>query len=96
MTDSAPTVVGLYSFMRGAPLQRVAEFRWDPKGGVSLTVFDVEQGYPFQEWFEAGIPSEADDRVVMPSEGERFMRALIWPTRQMGYHRIWNESEPST
>lgn len=33
-----------------------------------------------------------NDEIAMV--GARFMRAVVWPPGQLGYHRISDESEP--
>jgi hypothetical protein len=90
MSEQAPTVVVLYSWRSGDPV-RVAEFRRESDGPVSLTMIDPLDGRLAQEYYDHGIDLVSADRLVGPSEGADFMRALLQPFR-MSYYRFADES----
>jgi hypothetical protein len=89
----APTRVVQYSYATGRP-EAAAEFRWSPESGVRLTVIDPVEGEIAQRYFENGLPFEAERRLVAPSEGPVFMRALVQPSRS-SFTRFVDESEPA-
>jgi hypothetical protein len=86
-----PTRVVQYSYATGRP-QAAAEFRWSPESGVSLTVIDPVEGEIAQRYYEKGLPFEAERRLVAPSEGPVFMRALVQPSRS-SFTRFVDESD---
>jgi hypothetical protein len=90
-TTEAPTRVVLYSYASGRP-HAAAEFRWSPDAGVSLTMIDPVQGSLAEEYYERGVPYDAERRLVTRSEPATFMRALVQPQRST-YSRFVDESE---
>lgn len=90
-TGRTPTRVVLVSIASGRPLE-VAEFRWSPDSGVTLTIMDPVQGEHAQRYYEQGLPFDAERRLVFPSEGATFMRALVQPSSS-SYERFLDKSE---
>lgn len=74
MTGAAPTRVSLYLQTEEGPV-RLAEFRLDG-GRVTLRSYD-DQPTVADEYLADGVPYDAEDREVPPSEPETFMRALL-------------------
>jgi hypothetical protein len=89
-TTETPTRVVLYSYASGSP-QAAAEFRWSPESGVSLTVIDPVEGEIARRCYDEGILSQAERRMVPPSEGPVFMQTLVQPSRS-SYTRFIDES----
>jgi hypothetical protein len=85
-----PTRVVLYSYASGRP-QAVAEFRRSPQSGVSLNLIDPVQGSLAQEYYERGVPYDAERRLVTRDEPATFMQALVQP-QQSTYSRFVDES----
>ncbi|GLY78918.1 hypothetical protein [Actinoallomurus iriomotensis] len=85
-----PTRVTLYA--RATEAERVAEFRWSPESGVSLTVFDPEWGALARDYYENGVPLIRENRRVPAGEGAAFMRALL-ERRNMSYYSLVDESQ---
>lgn len=90
-TGRTPTRVILYSYAKGTPMA-AAEFRWSPGSGVTLTIMEPDEGVIAQRYYEQGVPFEAERRLVLPSEGATFMRALVQPSRS-SYTRFLDKSE---
>lgn len=90
-TTETPTRVVQYAYASGSP-QAAAEFRWCPESGVTLTVIDPVEGETARRYYVKGIFFEAERRVVAPSEGAVFMRALVQPSRS-SYTRFVDKSE---
>jgi hypothetical protein len=90
----APTCIALYTYASGAA-RRVAEFRWNPKTGVSLTVFDPEWGALAKRYYDQGAPLDAEQRSVPRSEAAAFMGALLQPSA-MTYYSFIDESPTAT
>lgn len=93
MTTETPTRVVLYSYASGRP-KPAAEFRLSSDSGVSLTVIDPAQGTLAEEYYERGVPYDAERRLVTRSEPATFMRALVQP-QQSTYSRFVDESSES-
>jgi hypothetical protein len=81
------------SFLSGN-MERVAEFLWSPEAGVTLTILDAveERGSGLaRKYYETGIDSVREGRMVSCDEGAIFMRALLEP-RRMSYFAFRDES----
>jgi hypothetical protein len=90
-TGRTPTRVVLYSYAKGTP-QAAAEFRWSPDSGVTLTIIEPDEGMIAQRCYERGVAFDAERRLVLPSEGATFMRALVQPSIS-SYTRFLDMSE---
>lgn len=90
--EHIPTRVVLYSYATGTA-EAVAELRWSPGSGVSLTVVDPEQGGLAQQYYDEGVPFDAEQRLVHREEAATFMRALVQPTTAT-YSQFVDESAP--
>ncbi|ONI84225.1 hypothetical protein ALI144C_16305 [Actinosynnema sp. ALI-1.44] len=62
---------------RGAPPLPLASFDWSPQDGVQFTVLDHERGRSARRFMVEGAAFEQQRRMVLPSEGPVFMRALL-------------------
>lgn len=91
MTSETPSRVVLYAMASGSP-RPAAEFRWSPETGVSMTVIDPKWGGLAQEYYERGVPYDAEQRAVPRTEAETFMRALLQPLNAT-YYGFVDESE---
>ncbi len=65
----------MFALKQGAP-ERVAEFRWSTATGVVLNVFDTGWGEIARQYFEQGVPDDAEMRLIPRSDGRAFMKAL--------------------
>lgn len=74
MTEG-PRLIAVYAVTTGAP-ERVAEFRWAPETGVSVTVFEPKWGDVARYYYDNGVPDRDRMRAVTPEEGPAFMSAL--------------------
>jgi hypothetical protein len=88
--EEVPTRVVLYSYAARTP-EAVAEFLWSPGSEVSLTVLDPEQGRVAQQYYDEGVPFDAEQRLVHREEAATFMRALVQP-RRTTYSQFVDES----
>jgi hypothetical protein len=70
----------------------VAVFRWSPRDGVTLELLDAEWSRVARGYFERGVELLGERRMVLPSEGPLFMRALLQPFR-MTYYTLRDESD---
>ena len=91
MTGGTPTRVLLYAYAHSEE-HPVAEFRWSPESGVTMTVLDPAWARLAEEYFTGGVPLAEEERAVPAAEGEAFMRALLQPT-QMTYYAFVDASE---
>jgi hypothetical protein len=90
VSGRVPTKVVLYSYASGSG-QPAAEFRWSPADGVTLRVLDPDWGSLAERYLADGIYLRAEERTVLPAEGEAFMRALVQPSRST-YSQLVDES----
>jgi hypothetical protein len=90
VNDTVPTRVALYSHASGEP-RRIAEFRWNPEAGVTLDILDPQWSRLARQYYEHGVELGPEARMVLPSEGPTFMRALLQPFR-MSYYSLVDES----
>ena len=93
MTARVPTKVVLYDYASGSQ-RPAAEFHWSEEDGVTLQIIEPDWGKLAQRYFTEGVYLSAEQRVVLPSDGEAFMRALVQPTRST-YSALVDESGPS-
>ncbi|WP_063052474.1 hypothetical protein [Nocardia arthritidis] len=90
MAEGAPTLVAIYDV--GYPqARRVAEFRLDPGGGVTLTVADRDGCLMAERLYERGVEVFDPPARIMPDDGPLFLRALL-ESRAMSYYRVVDES----
>lgn len=73
-----PTRVAMWA-LRGGPgeFPIIAEFRYSAESGVTLTEVDSSWTDMAQKIYERGIRSFYEGRIVSPSEGPAFMKALL-------------------
>jgi len=93
MTDpstTTPTQVALWANATDPP-RRVAVYRWSPADGVTMELLDEEWSKVAKQYFERGVDLPRERRLVHPSEGPLFMRALLQPFR-MTYYTLRDES----
>ena len=92
MTDpGTPTQVALYANATDPP-RRVAVYRWSPADGVTMELLDEEWSNVARRYYEKGVDLPMERRMVLPSEGPLFMRALLQPFR-MTYYPLLDESD---
>lgn len=89
--ERTPTQVALYAYAPDPP-RRVAVFRWSPEEGVTMELLDQESSRVALSYYENGIDLHRERRLVKPSEGPVFMRALLQPFR-MSYYGLRDESD---
>ncbi|MFD8244810.1 MULTISPECIES: hypothetical protein [unclassified Nocardia] len=90
MAEYTPTLVAIYD-VGYSRTRRVAEFRLDPGGGVTLAVTD-RNGCPLAErLYERGIKVFDSPARITPDEGPRFLRALL-DAQAMSYYRVIDET----
>jgi hypothetical protein len=80
VNKQSPVLVALY-FHRREGSERVAEFRLNKYGRAELVLLNPEMGMVAQAYYDQGIPFSAEGRVVWPTNGPAFMRALLQPFR---------------
>jgi hypothetical protein len=92
MTDPAytPTQVALYANATDPP-RRVAVYRLTP-AGVTMELLDEEWSQVARQYYERGVDLPRERRLVQPSEGPVFMRALLQPFR-MSYYTLRDETD---
>lgn len=91
MTDErTPTQVALWAHAP-IPPRRVAVFRCSPEEGVTMELLDQEWASVAEAYYEHGVDLPKERRMVKPSEGPVFMRALLQPFR-MSYYSLRDES----
>ncbi|MBF6169762.1 hypothetical protein IU486_34375 [Streptomyces gardneri] len=90
MAEYTPTSVAIYD-VGYSQARRVAQFRLDPGGSVTLTVVDRDGCLLAERLYERGIEVFDPPARIMPDEGAPFLRALLhW--RAMSYYRVVDES----
>jgi hypothetical protein len=95
MTDprtatTTPTQVALYTNATD-PRRRIAVFRWSEAQGVTVELLDAEWERIPRQYYERGVELLGERRMVLPSEGPLFMRALLQPFRR-SYYTLVDES----
>ncbi|MGH3715432.1 MAG: hypothetical protein ACRDT4_18500 [Micromonosporaceae bacterium] len=93
--SSVPTRVVLYKtiteeFGKSIP---IAEFRYDPNRGVTLTLLDENWSMVPRRIYEKGMRSRIQERKVSPNEGPAFMWALLEPLHATYYKFIDKSNE---
>lgn len=91
MTDETPRLVALYTWGE-TDRKRIAEFRWGPEDGVTLTLLDPNRKALAQEYYDHGIVLEPEARLVTREDGPAFMQALLQPLN-MSYYAFVDESQ---
>jgi hypothetical protein len=94
MTGGTPTRVLLYAYAASEE-HPVAEFRWSPESGVTLTVLDPAWGRLAEEYLARGVPFAEEERAVPAAEGEAFMRALLQPSQLTYYGFVDASGQPA-
>jgi hypothetical protein len=90
VTEQIPTRVVMYASTSGS-MERIAEFQWFPHHGVTLQVFEPKWGALAQDYYQNGVPFDAEMRRVPRTESETFMRALV-QHKKMSYCSFIDES----
>jgi hypothetical protein len=90
MAECTPSSVAIYDVGYARP-RRVAEFRLDTGGGVTLTVTDRDGCLFAERLHERGVKIFDPPARVMPTEGPRFLRALL-EAPPTSYYRVVDES----
>jgi hypothetical protein len=90
MAECTPSSVAIYDVGYARP-RRVAEFRLDTGGGVTLTVSDRDGCLFAERLHERGVKIFDPPARVMPTEGPRFLRALL-EAPPTSYYRVVDES----
>lgn len=73
--ETTPSIVSVYAATTGLP-ERVAEFRWSVTAGVTLRIFEETWGRLALQYYEKGVPDQANDTIIPRVDGEAFMKAL--------------------
>lgn len=84
---ATPTCVVMYSLLAGPPGEStpIAEFRYDPPRGVTLTQLDPGWSRAARRIYDQGIRSRQHNRTITHSEGPAFMAALLEPVHSTYY-----------
>jgi len=72
---STPTLVSLYAWGKAGKV-RIAEFRWTPADGVTLTVLNPRRRAYAEDLYKNGVMLVREERLVTREDGPEFMRAL--------------------
>lgn len=95
MSAKEPILITLYWWGSGEGV-RVAEFRLNRDGRVTLTRLDPTKGRIAQEYYDHGVDFVAEGRTVWPADGPAFMRALLQPFRTTYYHFVDESAQAET
>jgi hypothetical protein len=83
--------VVLYCFAAQAPVP-VAEFRWSPAAGVTLTVLDPGERAVAQELFDGRVRLPGGRFGPTRQDGPAFMQALV-RMRRSTFYQLVDESD---
>lgn len=90
LPDRTPTQVALYTNATDPP-RKIAEFRYTEQTGVTVETLDTEWADVPNRYMTNGVDLLGQQRMVRPSEGTLFMRALLQPF-PMSYYTLRDES----
>lgn len=87
MVENFPTRVVMCSLLAGEPGKAtpIAEFKYDPERGVTLTELDPAWSRTPRRIYTQGIPSKRHHRRILHTEGPTFMAALLEPLQATYY-----------
>ncbi|TDV51005.1 hypothetical protein [Actinophytocola oryzae] len=92
-SEHTPTQVALYTNATDPP-RRVAVYRFTESSGVTMELLDPEWSKVAKQYYERGVDLPKERRMVLPSEGPLYMRALLQPFRTT-YYTLRDESDQS-